>query len=251
MTSPSTDEGFSAAVELVRGAVEKLKDIWNDVVDGFNMAIKVVPGSLLPGLVYAMKKLSKVFGDMLEKVWKVYTERGSAGAVRAAASDWNNEVGAKTANQGGAVGLGQLPTTGYWTSPAATRYVHVVNGQIKALTDVKTITDGLQTTLNEIANAMRHFWQTLAIAVGSYVVLMAATAVATATVVEAAPAITAAIGFTVAFLGVLNELTRDFANALDTNEAKLEQLNTTGTAFVDGNWPPSTADDLVELATRP
>jgi hypothetical protein len=250
MTSPFADEAFEAAVELVRDAIEKLKDIWNDFVEGFNKAIKVVPGYMSPGLVYAMKKLSHWFGEMVEKVWKVYTERGSAGAVRAVASDWNSEVGGKTAAQSGAVGLGQLPTTGYWTSPAATRYVHVVNGQIKALTDVKTITDGLQTTLNEIANAMRHFWQTFALAVGGYVVLMAAAAVATATVVEAAPAITAAIGFTVAFIATLNELTRDFKNALDTNEAKLEQLNTTG-AFTDGNWPPSTADDLVQLATGP
>lgn len=251
MTSPFHDDAFEAAVELVRSGVEKLKELWDDFVEGFNKALKVIPGYLNPGLVHAMKKLSQWFGDMLEKVWKVYTERGSAGAVRSVASDWNTEVGGKASEQSGLLTLGQLPTTGFWTGPAASRYVHVVNGQNKALGDVKTITDSLQTTLNEIADAMRAFWQTFALAVGGYIVLMAGAAATALAGVTAVVAIPAAVGFTVTFIGVLNDLTRDFSNALDTKEAKLEQLATMDGSFASGNWPPSTADALAELATRP
>lgn len=248
MTTPFMDEAFEAAVELVGNAIEELKGLWNDFVEGFNKALKVIPGYLNPGLVYAMKKLSKWFTEMIEMVWKVYTERGSAGAVRAVASDWNTEVGGKASTQAGLLGPGQLPTTGFWTGPAGTRYFHVVNGQTKALNDVKTITDKLQTTLNEIADAMKNFWQKLAVSVGGYIVLMAGAAASALAGVTAVVAIPAAVGFTVAFIGVLNDLSTDFANALDSKEAQLEQLVTTDSSFASGNWPPSTADSLVEAA---
>jgi uncharacterized protein YukE len=248
MTTPFMDAAFDAAVELVGNAIEELKGLWNDFVEGFNKALKVIPGYLNPGLVYAMKKLTHGFTEMIEKVWKVYTERGSAGAVRAVASEWNSEVGGKASTQAGLLGTGQLTTTGLWTGPAGTRYFHVVNGQNKALTDVKTITDKLQTTLNEIADAMRNFWQKLAVSVGGYIVLMAGAAASALAGVTAVVAIPAAIGFTVAFLGVLNDLSTDFANALDSKEAQLEQLVTTDSSFSSGNWPPSTADSLVEAA---
>ncbi|MGH3875896.1 MAG: WXG100 family type VII secretion target [Actinophytocola sp.] len=248
MTSPFMDEVYEAAVDLVRNAIEQLKEIWNDFVEAFNKALKVVPGYLNPGLVHAMKKLSSWFGDMMEKVWKVYTERGSAGAVRAVAGDWNTEVGGKASTQAGLLVLGQLPTTGFWSGTAGSRYIHVVNGQNKALADVKTITDNLQTTLNEIAEAMRTFWRTLAVSVGGYVALMAGCAASAMFGVTAVVAIPAAVGFTVAFIGVLNDLTLDFSNALDAKEAKLRQLITTDSSFASGAWPPSTADALAEAA---
>jgi uncharacterized protein YukE len=248
MTSPFMDAAFEAAVELVGDAIEQLKEIWNDIVSGVSKAIKELPAFQRPGLIWAMKKLGSWFSDMIEKVWKVYTERGSASAVRAVASDWNTDVGGKASTQAGQLTLGQLPTTGEWTGKAATRYVHVVNGQTKALTEVKAITEKLQTTLNEIADAMRSFWQALAVAVGSYVVAMAACAVSAMFGVTAVVAIPGAIGFTITFITVLSNLTLDFENALDSKEAALEQLITTDSAFSAGNWPPSTADALVAAA---
>jgi hypothetical protein len=249
MTNPFMDEVYEAAVEVVGNAIERLREIWNEFVDGFNAVLKVLPDVLSPGLRYAFQKLWSLFTEMLNMVWKVYTERGSASAVRAVASAWNTEVGKKAGDQAALLALGQLPSTGFWSGPAASRYIHVVNGQTKALTEIKTTTNSMQTVLNEIADALKTFWSKLAVGVGGYVVVMAAAAIGTSFGLTTREAILGAIAATAAFIALMNDLVTDFGNTLDSTEKELERLATTDGSFAGGNWPPATADSLSALAT--
>ncbi|HEU5471466.1 MAG TPA: hypothetical protein VFV67_12495 [Actinophytocola sp.] len=250
MTAPVIDTAFEDAVAAVRDAVDRLREIWNDIVDGVNHVLGILPGFLEGPVKDAFNNLSGKVTEALDKIWQFYTERGSASAVRQVASDWNTEVGGAASEQAGLLTPAQLASTGQWSGTAATRYTQVVGNQTKALADVKTITDSVQTTLNEIADALRNFWVGLAVAVGAYIASMVGCAIGAATVVGAVPSLIAALGFSVTFIGAAVKLALDFSNALDAKKAKLEQQTTLNGSFASDSWPPATAGALADGSVR-
>jgi uncharacterized protein YukE len=226
----SVDTAFEEACNEVDDLLRKLTDAWNDIVDGVNTVLSILPGFLegpVKGAFNSVSaKVSQVFDDMRQLI----TERGSASAIRTAAESWNTDVGGRASTQAGLLTKEALETDNEWTGDAADRYGEAVTSQGRALTQIKTITDTLQTTLNEIATALKVYWVAIAIAFGTYVALMIGCIIGAATVVAT--------------------FSTNFANTLDEKKAKIDQQTTMDGAFANGTWPPAAADQMSDASVR-
>jgi len=246
----SVDTAFEEAGNEVDDLLRKLTDAWNDIVDGVNTVLSILPGFLegpVKGAFNSVSaKVSQVFDDMRQLI----TERGSASAIRTAAESWNTDVGGRASTQAGLLTKEALETDNEWTGDAADRYGEAVTSQGRALTQIKTITDTLQTTLNEIATALKVYWVAIAIAFGTYVALMIGCIIGAATVVATVPSLLAALGFSLTFLGAVATFSTNFANTLDEKKAKIDQQTTMDGAFANGTWPPAAADQMSDASVR-
>ncbi|HEU5475622.1 MAG TPA: hypothetical protein VFV67_33690 [Actinophytocola sp.] len=148
-----TDSAFDEAVQRIEAGTKELEQIWNDFVNAVNVVLPRLPGYLQPVAKRSFNKLSAEHDNVVEKIVKVYAERGSAGAVRQVASDWNTEVGAKTSELAQKLNATQMPSHNKWEGPAYIAYKEVMAFQSTKLGEVKTMTDSVHSTLNEIANA--------------------------------------------------------------------------------------------------
>jgi uncharacterized protein YukE len=240
------DTEFEAAIQRIEATTKQFEQCWNNLVAAANQAIPQLPGYLQPVAKGSFNKLSAKKDNALEKLVKIYTERGSASAVRQVASDWNTEVGEKMSALANSVTVSQLPSFNRWEGPAYIAYKETVAFQCTKLTEVKTMTDGVSTTLNEIADAMKAFWNGMATAYVSYVVSMQGCAVGLMTVVGTIPSIIAAIGLSIKWFDDLGKLATDFANVLDSKQAALERQQTlNGT---EGRWPPINTEALADAS---
>jgi uncharacterized protein YukE len=246
----SVDTAFEEALTRVGELVTKLNGSWNDIVNGVNHVLGILPGFLEGPIKSAFEKCSQKVSEVFDEIQKLFTERGSASALRTAAESWNEQIGHRASTQAGLLVKEQLDTDNEWTGDAADRYGEAVTAQNKALTQIKTITENLQTTLNEIASALKVFWVGIAIAFGTYVALMIGCIIGAATVVGTVPSLVAALGFSVAFLGGVVTLSNNFANTLDEKKAKLDQQSTMDGQFANGEWPSAVTDKMSDASVK-
>ncbi|MGH3428846.1 MAG: hypothetical protein ACRDQZ_14980, partial [Mycobacteriales bacterium] len=132
----------------VHKLVKRLKDAWDDIVDGVNSVLDMLPGVLEGSIKSAFEKCSSKVAKVFKEIAKLYSERGSASALRAAGGSWNEQVGHRASTQAGLLTKEALEADDEWTGDAADRYGEAITTQGKALTEIKAITDILQTTLN-------------------------------------------------------------------------------------------------------
>lgn len=59
----------------------------------------------------------------------------------------------------------KMPSNGKWKGDAQLAYRSVIDQQNKALTDLKGVLDELNSTVNDIADALKNFWIAMAAAV--------------------------------------------------------------------------------------
>jgi uncharacterized protein YukE len=246
----TVDTAFEEALTKVGELVEKLRGAWNDIVNGVNHVLGLLPGFLEGPVKSAFEKCSAKVSEVFDEITKVFTERGSASALRTAADSWNEQIGHRASTQAGLLVKEQLDTDNEWTGDAADRYGEAVTSQNKALTQIKTITETLQTTLNEIASALKVFWVGIAIAFGTYVALMIGCIIGACTVVATVPSLLAALGFSVAFLASVATLSNNFANTLEEKKAKLDQQSTMDGQFANGSWPSAVADKMSDASVK-
>jgi hypothetical protein len=244
------DTAFDEALTRVSELLDKLNGAWNDIVDGVNHVLSILPGFLEGPVSSAFTKCSSKVAEVFDEIAKLFSERGSAPALRAAGESWNEQVGHRASTQAGLLTKEALETDNEWTGDAADRYNEAATAQGKALTQIKTITETLQTTLNEIASALNVFWIGIAVAFGTYVALMIGCIVGACTVVGTIPSLVAALGFSVAFLGAVTTLSNNFGNTLDEKKAKFEQQATMDGQFANGNWPSAVADKMSDASVR-
>lgn len=240
----AADSRFEVAVASIAAAVEKVNAVWPDIVAAVHQAVAATPalGATLGG---ALAELSAHVTDVVNVLSRLVSERGDVAAIRQAGSDWNTAVGRVAAEQAGRVGLGQLPSYGLWSGAAATRYTQVALGQKQALADVKTTTDALQTTLNEIADALTGFWVLVAGETAAWLATMIVCAVTTAL-----GGVAAAIVASVVFGGTVLKQEADFVSLLDSKRAKLEQLTTLDGTYPNGQWPPAVDNTLADATVH-
>ncbi len=246
----AADAAFEGALTKVSELFEKLKGAWDDIVDGVNRVLRILPGFLEGPIKSAFKKCSSKVGEVFDEVTKLFSERGSASALRAAAEGWNEQVGHRASTQAGLLMKEALETDNEWTGDAADRYGEAVTAQGKALAQIKTITDVLQTTLNEIASALSAFWTGILVYFGVYVALMIGCIVGICSGVGTVPSLLAALGFSAAFLERVTTLSANFANTLDEKKAKIEQQSTMDGQFANGEWPSAVADKMSDASVR-
>jgi uncharacterized protein YukE len=238
------DTVFEEAFKKVGELIGKLGDSWRDITDNVNSVLRWLPGFLEEPIKAAFNKCSAKVTEVLDKMAEFYSNPGSASAIRAVGDGWNEQVGARASTQAGLLVKEQLETDNEWTGDAADRYGEAVTSQNKALAQVKTITDTLQSTLNEIATAVRTFWVSLGVAFVTYIGAAIVCIAGVCTAVAAAPALIAFFAASVAFLTASVTFANNFANSLDEKKAKLEQQVTMDGQFTSGNWPPAAADKM-------
>ncbi|MEV4319277.1 hypothetical protein [Actinocrispum sp. NPDC049592] len=246
----SVDTAFEEALTKVSELVEKLRGAWDEIVSGVNHVLGILPGFLEGPVKSAFDKCANKVSEVFSEIQKLFTERGSASALRTAGDSWNEQIGHRASTQAGLLVKEQLETDNEWTGDAADRYGEAVTAQNKALAQIKTITETLQTTLNEIASALKVFWVGIAIAFGTYVALMIGCIVGAATVVATVPSLLAALGFSVAFLASVATLSNNFANTLDEKKAKLDQQATMDGQFANGQWPSAVTDKMADASVK-
>jgi uncharacterized protein YukE len=246
----AVDTAFDEALTRVSELFDKLKGAWNDIVDGVNHVLSILPGFLEGSVRSAFKKCSSKVTEVFNEITKLFSERGSASALRTAGESWNTQVGHRASTQAGLLAKEALETDNKWTGDAADRYGEAVTAQGKALTQIKAITDNLQTTMNEIASALTAFWTGIAVCFGVYVALMIGCIIGAATVISTIPSLIAALGFSVAFLERITTLSTNFANTLDEKKAKIEQQSTMDGQFANGNWPSAVADQMSDASVK-
>lgn len=244
MTSPAADTAQEIAVQAVVEAVAKAKEILDGFVDAVNRAVAAWP-ALQAVLAAPLATLTAKLGEALTIVGKLLSERGSADAVRAVASDWNTLVGGVASEQAGLLDRGQLESQAQWTGAAADKYLTVVFNQRGALTAVKAMTDGLQNTLNEIADEIRAYWTYLAAETAAWLALMI-----TCMFTAALGGLPAAIVASVVYVGAVLKQSIDFDHALSRLRQKLEQQLTTNDAFAGDSWPPVQSAYLADASVR-
>lgn len=244
MTGPVVDTEFEGAVRFVENAIETVRNAWNDIVAAVRAAIAAFP-ILAEPLMDDFNALTAKVTEALDFLWKLVTERGDATAIRQVGSDWTTAVGGPVNEQAADLHPGGMPSTGQWSGVAATKYFQVVLNQRQALMDVKPITDDLQLTLNEIADAIKTFWTFLAVETAGWVAMMVACAFT-----AALGGIAAALIASVTYVGLVTKHSNDLANTLDTKKAKLEQLSTAGGSFASGP-PPGFVGPVAPDANKP
>jgi uncharacterized protein YukE len=240
MTDSVVDTAFEDAVRTIESAITKLKQAWDEIVDHVNLALRILPGYLEDQLRKSMQRLTAEYRSA--DVWLLdqLLERGSPSALRQTASDWNTEVGGPASDHAQRLAFAQLPSNGKWSGTAQAAYRSVVDLQTKTLGDLKGLTDETQSTLNDIADALKVYWVGIAVAVASLAAAMVCCGVATGTGVGAPAAVQIAIGAVIAFWAAVVGATVLFDNSLDAITGKLERLTTQNGS--EGRWPPATAD---------
>jgi len=234
------DGAFDEAISRIESARKKMGKTWDDIVDHVNWAMKFLPDSVADQVKKATQKLGgdyhKADGWLLAEL----VERGSPSALRHAAEVWTKQVEAVAGNYATDLGFGSMPSNNKWKGPAQLAYRSIIDQQTKALSDFQGELGKLNTTLNDIADAVRNFW----VAIAGAVLLMAAALVVCALevlgIVTAEAAITTAIGGVAVFFGTTFTAYSMIHGALDGHKATLDGLVTK--FHQDGTWPAAAAD---------
>lgn len=237
----AVDAPFIEAFKLVGEMHAKLRNAWNDLTGAVNYVLGQLPGFLGGPIRSAYDALAQKVSEALDKVAHFYQNPGDPSGVRTAGEEWTFQVGAKASNQAGLVAKEKLNGYKGWTGEAGDGYSAAITLQGKALAQLKTMTDALQSTLNEIASAISTFWVGFGIAICSYVAAMVSCIVGAATVVGAPAALATALVATGAFITAVFTLTNNWTNTLNEKKGKLEQQATVGAPFTNGTWPLSTS----------
>lgn len=246
----AVDIAFEETLTRVSNLLEKLKSVWDEILVGVNHVLSFLPGFLAGPITSIFEKCSSKVTEVFNEITKLFIERGSESALRTAGESWNEQVGHRTSTQAGLLTKEALEVDNKWTGDAAERYAEAVTAQGRALTQIKIITDTLQTTLNEIASGLHSFWTGIIVAFGIYVSLMALCIWGACTVVGAVPSLIAALTLSLSLLEIISKLSNDFANTLEEKKAKIEQQATMDGQFANGDWPSAVANEMSDASVR-
>lgn len=236
----SGDGAFDDAISSIESALKKMRKARGDIIDHVNWALKFLPGGVADQVRKATQKLDGEVSKSENSILDLLLERGSPAALREAASQWNSKVAEVAGNQAVELALAKMPSNGKWKGDAQLAYRSAVDQQNKALTDLRGVLDELNSTVNDIADALKNFWIAIAAAVVMLCAAMMVCALETIGVITIEAAITTGLGAVALFVTGVHTAESIFDNALDSNKAKLEKLITANGA--EGTWPAPAAD---------
>jgi uncharacterized protein YukE len=237
----ATDAAYEEAVKTVESCAKKFQKAYDEIADKVDLALKFLPGQLEQRIRDSMTKLTAEHGDSKVRFMDLWLERGSAGALRDAASEWTLKVGAVASGYSTQVSFAQLPSKEDWSGPAQVAYRSVVDQQSKLLGDFKTVVDDLNSILNDLADALKAYWVSIAIEATACAGVLVACAVGSAAVATLPATILTAVGAIVGFWIFVAGATVLYHNVLDANEAKLKSiLAINGT---EGKWPAASVEE--------
>ncbi|MCO1580007.1 hypothetical protein M8C13_30065 [Crossiella sp. SN42] len=189
----------------------------------------------------------------VDKLNSIFDRPGSPAALRATGEAWTRHVGAVTDQLAGALRAERLATNDEWSGKAAKAYSDAVTLQNEALSVIKSITDGLHTSLVDAAAALESFWAALAAALKTLLwkltLAIAACAGVATLPIGLGLAIEAASAFSDAMTSITQALTK-FQTASAGQRAKLMQLVAGGKAYPDGSWPKVVPARLADASVK-
>jgi uncharacterized protein YukE len=234
------DAAFEEAISSIESARKKMGKAWKDIVNHVNWGLKFLPDSIGDQVRKSTQKLGGEYQKGDGWILDHLLERGSPDALRDAGDVWNNQIRAMVNDYVRDLDLAAMPSHNRWKGTAQIAYGRIIDQQNKALVQLRDVLEKLNTTLNDIADAIKYFWFAVAAAVILFCGAMVAAALETIPLVTIPPAILTAIGAVAAFWAAISIAVGMFRNSLDSNEAKLETL--TATFGEKAAWPAPEAD---------
>jgi uncharacterized protein YukE len=245
----ATDSRFDSAVEFVKTVYQALKAAWDGIVNGVNWVLDNLAFlGIGPAVKAAFDELVAPVTEALDRIVFYCNNPGDPGGIRTVGEDWTNNVGAHASTQAGQLAKGQLDSDNSWSGQAAERYGEAAILQSQALTQIKTMTDALQNTLNEIAAAITNFWIGFANYLGVYLVAMAACAIAAASGAGILVSLGTAAAATATFLVGMTTLATDLDNTLADKKSRLDQQTTVGAPFTNNSWPSAVSEKFSDAS---
>lgn len=241
------DEAYESAVRTFGDAITKIETTW----EAFKITVKAAIEKLVQPLeAMALNLFAKVATKMTElilAVKKLWLDRGSASALREAASKWNDQIGNVISTLSSDGKLGQLSSTGYWSGVAASKYQRVTfdqNAALKAFND--SMTTPVHDFLQGVADAIKSFWVHMATAIGICVAaIIGATAIA-----SPIGGLVAVLAAAVALFADVAINMTDLENTLDSKKGELERaVSTDNTTFANRKWPAATGATAADRET--
>ncbi|HEU5475649.1 MAG TPA: hypothetical protein VFV67_33825 [Actinophytocola sp.] len=234
------DAAYDEAVKTVESCARKIDRACTDIANKVNWALKFVPDPLDGRIRAEMAKLTEKQKDSEVMFSDLWLERGSAGALRDAASAWTANVGAVASEHSFQLQFATLPSNGKWTGPAQQAYRPIVDLNSRVLGDFKNWTDDLNSTLNDLADALKAYWIAIGIEAVGCAATLAGCAIASGAVATLPATIATAVGAIIAFWLAVGGATVLYHNVLDAMQAKLEKI--TAINGTQGRWPHAGAD---------
>ena len=245
----AVDTVFEEAFKKFGDMFEKLKDAWDGICSGIEWVLDQwwIPGFIKDPVRAGYNELKPKVHDALDKCAKFYQTPGDPSGIRTTAESWTTQLGTAANDQAGVLVREQLDTDDSWSGTAADRYFQATISQNKALVGMKTLTDNVHNTLNEIADAISTFWVSFGTAIATYVIAAGIAVAACCTGVGAAAGIPAFIIATGAFITASITFANNFNNTLEDKKSKLDQLVPTGAPFGGGgSWPQAASDQMAD-----
>jgi uncharacterized protein YukE len=231
---------FDEAISSIESARKKMAKAWKDIVNHVNWGLKFLPDSIGDQVRKATQKLGGEYQKSDGWILDQLLERGSPDALRDAGDVWNEQIKAVVSDYVEGLAFAEMPSNNRWKGTAQLAYRVIVDQQNKALAELRDVLDKLNTTLNDIADAIKYFWVAVAAAVIIFAAAMVVCGLETVGLITIPAAITTAIAAVAAFWAAISTALIMFHNSLDNNEAKLEGLTTQFPQ--DGAWPAPTSD---------
>jgi uncharacterized protein YukE len=236
---------------VIQKAIQKLNEIQqkvNELVDKVNGLLSWVPSFLsfvVDRIKDAMNSLNQKLEQFWEQVKEFVTEPGSPSALKSAAKAWENNVSKMIGNITGTLTTDNLQAENDWHGQAANAYKSTIPDQNTALTALKGVTDQINTSLDNLGNAVIAFWIAVGAALLTFVVGLVGAIAACCTVVGTPAGIAAGIGVAAVVLGLITTAVlalNSYLNSLSAEQNSLYQKLTDNSSFPKGKWPVSTSD---------
>ncbi|MGQ0576697.1 MAG: hypothetical protein ACT4RN_21225 [Pseudonocardia sp.] len=244
MTTATAATGdFTGVLTDIRLGVDEAAGIVNAIISAIDGVLRASAGFLVGGLVDAVEELGRLFNSAVAQLGEILSYAGDPDALRAAGQVWADQIGGAASRLAGTATLDGVRADDHWSGVAADAYRNTLRPQQEALTTIKTVTDELDTTLNDLANAIFGFAVQVAAAALVLVAALAAASVIAAGVVTAPVAAALAAAAITAFGAFLTTVVlslHDTAQTAATNAAALERRVSNDAAFPRSDWPRST-----------
>lgn len=241
-------DDFSSIIDTVNQKIKEIQQKVKELFDKVNGLLSWVP-SFLSGVVDTIKNALNALNQKLQEFWdqvnKFFTEPGWPPALKQAAQAWENHVSSTVSNIAGTLTTDQLQAENDWQGQAANAYKSTIPSQDNALNAIKTIADQINTSLNNIANAIVAFWVAIGAALLTFVVGLVAAIAACCTVVGTPAGIGAAattVGVVLALVTAAIIALTTYINGVNSEQTTLTQKLNDNSTFPNGRWPVSTSD---------
>jgi uncharacterized protein YukE len=239
------------ADSVIQQTTQKLDEIQQKVqqlFDKVNGLLNWVP-SFLSAVVDTIQDALNTLNQKLRQFWaqveEFVREPGSPAALKSAAQDWENNVSQVIGNITGTLTTDRLQAENDWHGQAANAYKSTIPNQNTALTALKDVTDQINTSLDNLSNAVIAFWVAVGAALLTFIVTLVGAIAACCTVVGTPAGIAAVIGVVAVVLGLITTAVLALNSYLDSATAEQTALNqklTDNSTFPGGKWPVSTSD---------